>query len=142
MRDLIVGTLNALSEMPIIAVGINKGTIFDLGDERSYYEFGSKLAPLSIWEPSFHGPRLRTIAIEDIGSATFKNKRRMIQIKPAEVKDLPYCVDFNINNHYELAEVGQNVVKAISVLNENLESDFSFFDVIISSLVKKMNNGL
>ncbi len=33
MRDLIVGTLNALSEMPIVAIGINRGCVYNLGDE-------------------------------------------------------------------------------------------------------------
>lgn len=139
MRDLIVGTLNALSEMPIIAVGINRGGVYNLTDEKSYYEFGAKLAPLQMWEPSFHDPRLRNIAIEDVGSETFKDKRRMIQIKPAIVKDAPYCVDFNINNHYDLEKVGQTVVNALSVLTENLDNDFDTFQRIVDQLVDKMN---
>ena len=140
MRDLIVGTLNALSEMPIVAMGINRGVVYNLGDEKSYYDFGAKLAPLSMWKPSFHDPRLRTIAIEDVGSETFKDKRRMIQIKPAIVKDAPYCVDFNINNHYDFEQVGQNVVNALSVLTENLDRDFDTFQSIVDNLVEKMNS--
>ncbi len=139
MRDLIVGTLNALSEMPITAIGINRGSVYNLANENSYYEFGAQLAPLNKWEPSFHNPRLRNIAIEDIGSESFKDKRRMIQIKPAEVKDLPYCVDFNINNHYDLMNVGQTVPKALSVLTEYMESDFDTFQLIIDALLQKMN---
>ena len=139
MRDIIVGTLNALSEMPIVAVGINRGAVYNLVDKKSYYDFGANLAPLSMWEPSFHDPRLRNIAIEDIGSETFKEKRRMIQIKPAIVKDAPYCVDFNINNHYDLEQVGQTVVKALSVLTDNLDRDFDMFQSIVDKLVEKMN---
>lgn len=139
MRDLIVGTLNALSEMPIVAIGINRGCVYNLSDEKSYYDFGAKLAPLGMWEPSFHDPRLRNIAIEDIGSENFKEKRRMIQIKPAEVKDAPYCVDVNINNHYDLEKVGQTVGKALTVLTENLDSDFDTFQSIVDGLVAKMN---
>lgn len=139
MRDLIVGTLNALPEMPITAIGINRGSVYNLANEYSYYEFGAQLAPLNKWEPSFHNPRLRNIAIEDIGSESFKDKRRMIQIKPAEVKGLQYCVDFNINNHYDLVNVGQTVPKALSILTHNMESDFDTFQHIIDALVLKMN---
>lgn len=139
MRDLIVGTLNALPEMPILAVGINRGGVYNLSDEKSYYIFGAKLAPLGMWEPSFHDPRLRNIAIEDVGSEHFKERRRMIQIKPAEVQDYPYCVDFNINNHYDLEKVGQTVGKALSVLNDNLDNDYETFQNIVDNLVSKMN---
>ncbi len=139
MRDLIVGTLNALSEMPIMAIGINRGGVYNLTNENAYYKFGAKLAPLNMWEPSFHDPRLRNIAIEDIGSDNFTDKRRMIQIKPAVVKDAPYCVDVNINNHYDLANVGQTVVKALGVLTENLDQDYETFDSIVDGLVAKMN---
>ena len=139
MRDLIVGTLNALSEMPIIAVGINRGAVFNLTDEKTFYDFGAKLAPLPMWEPSFQDPRLRNIAIEDIGSEDFKDKRRMIQIKPAIVKDAPFCVDFNINNHYELEHVGQTVANALSVLADNFDRDFDTFQIIVDKLVDKMN---
>ena len=140
MRDLIVGTLNALSEMPIMAIGINRGGVYNLTDEKAYYEFGAKLAPLNMWEPSFHDPRLRNIAIEDLGSDNFKDKRRMIQIKPAVVKDAPYCVDVNINNHYDLVNVGQTVVKALTVLTENLDQDYETFESIVYGLVAKMND--
>ena len=139
MRDLIVGTLNALSEMPIVAIGINRGSVYNLLDANSYYDFGAKLASLEKWTPSFHDPRLRNIAIEDVGSENFKENRRTIHIKPAEVKDMPYCVYVNINNHYDLENVGQTVGKALTVLTENLDSDYDTFKKILDSLVFKMN---
>ena len=63
----------------------------------------------------------------------------MIQIKPAIVKDTPYCVDFNINNHYDLEQVGQTVANALSVLTDNLDRDFDMFQSIVDKLVEKMN---
>lgn len=140
MRDLIVGTLNSLSEMPIFAVGINRGGVYNLLDEKSYYKFGEKLAPLHMWEPSFHDPRLRNIAIEEVGSEKFKDKRRTILIKPAEVDNLPFCVDLNINNHYDLENVGQTVAKVLKVLNSNMDEDYEAFQNIIDGILVKMNN--
>lgn len=139
MRDLIVGTLNALPEIPIFAVGINRDAVYSLGDERSYYEFGANLAPLHIWEPSFHNPRLRIIAIEDSGSEDFEDKRRLIQIKPANTNEVNYCIQANINNHYDLKNVGQNVVKTIELLDKYLNSDFDTFQTIMDTLVEKIN---
>lgn len=140
MRDLIFGTLNALPETPIIAIGINRGCVYSLGNDKSYYEFGAKLAPLHIWEPSFSKPRLRNIAIEEIDfdeKKDKKGKRHLIQIKPVEAVGVPFCIDVNINNHYDLDK--QSVVRTLELLDEHLDSDFDTFQTIVDGLVAKMN---
>ena len=76
MKDLIIGTLNALPETPIIALGLNRGNIINLGDDKSYYKFGSKLAMLDIWKDCFHNPRLRDIIIENQEGALEEGVRR------------------------------------------------------------------
>lgn len=139
MKDLIMGTLNALPETPIIAMGINRGNIINLGDADSYYKFGSKLAILNIWNDCLHDPRLRDIIIEDVentGEGEEKVRRR-IQIKSAEVKDQPFCIDVNLNNHYT-AKL-QDVAFAIKTLDAYLMSDMEKYDIILNSITGKMN---
>lgn len=137
MKDLIIGTLNALPEIPIIAVGINRGNIINLGDEKSHFIFGSKLAVLDIWNDCFKTPRLRDIIIENQEGTLEEGVRRRIQIKPAEIKDLKYCIDVNLNNHY--TEKKQDVAFAIRTLDTNMQSDFDKYETILSSITQKMN---
>lgn len=140
MKDLIMGTLSALPETPIIAMGINRGNIINLGDADSYYKFGSKLAMLDIWNDCLHNPRLRDIIIEDvenIGEGEEKVRRR-IQIKTADVKDQEFCIDVNFNNHYTAN--AQDVIFAIKTLDTYLLSDIDKYDEILNSITRKMNS--
>lgn len=136
MVDLIKGTLNALPEVPIAAIGINRGCILKLDNEEDYYNVGATLAPLDIWSDSFSKPRLRTIAIEDTTSENFAGKTRCLIIKPAEVKDVNFAIDVNMNNHYEL-EV-QRVVPALKVLDANVLANYNSFDTILANLLNKI----
>lgn len=136
MLDLIKGTLNALPEIPVTAIGINKGRIIKIENSDDYYKVGAKLAPLHLWEDSFKNPRLRTIAIEDIKSEEFSGTRRCVIIKPAEITNVPFAIDVNINNHYDLNP--QNVVSALSVIDEYANEHFDYFETIIKNIFDKM----
>lgn len=140
MKDLIMGTLNSLPETPIIAMGINRGNIINLGDAGSFYTFGSKLAILDIWKDCLHTPRLRDIIIEDVEKTVEGEEivRRRIQIKSAEVKDQQFCIDVNLNNHYT-AKV-QDTAFAIKTLDTYLMSDMEKYEEILSSITRKMNS--
>lgn len=136
MMDLIKGTLNALPEVPITAIGINRGCILRLDNENDYYTVGATLAPLDLWNDSFTNPRLRTIAIEDTTSENFAGKTRCLIIKPAEVKDVKYAIDVNMNNHYELEE--QKVVQALKIFDANVLVNYDSFDTILTNLLNKI----
>lgn len=136
MMDLIKGTLNALPEVPITAIGINRGCVLKLDNENDYYNVGATLAPLDLWTDSFSKPRLRTIAIEDTTSENFAGKTRCLIIKPAEVKDVQYAIDVNMNNHYELQE--QKVVQALKILDTNVLVNYDSFDTILTNLLNKI----
>lgn len=140
MKDLIMGTLNSLPETPIIAMGINRGNIINLGDAGSFYKFGSKLAILDIWKDCLHTPRLRDIIIEDVEKTVEGEEivRRRIQIKSAEIKDQQFCIDVNLNNHYT-AKV-QDTAFAIKTLDTYLMSDMEKYEEILSSITRKMNS--
>ena len=140
MKDLIMGTLNSLPETPIIAMGINRGNIINLGDAGSFYKFGSKLAILDIWKDCLHTPRLRDIIIEDVEKTVEGEEivRRRIQIKSAEVKGQQFCIDVNLNNHYT-AKV-QDTAFAIKTLDTYLMSDMEKYEEILSSITRKMNS--
>lgn len=138
MKDLIIGTLNALPEIPIFAMGINRGNIIDLGDAESHYKFGAKLAQLDIWNDCLQTPRLRDIIIEDAEGNDDEGVRRRMQIKPAEQEGLTYGIDVNLNNHYHTRH-RQNVAFAIQTLDANLQSDIERYDAILNSITQKMN---
>lgn len=140
MKDLIMGTLNSLPETPILAMGINRGNIINLGDAGSFYKFGSKLAILDIWKDCLHTPRLRDIIIEDVEKTVEGEEivRRRIQIKSAEIKDQQFCIDVNLNNHYT-AKV-QDTAFAIKTLDTYLMSDMEKYEEILSSITRKMNS--
>ncbi|MCQ2233333.1 MAG: hypothetical protein MJZ24_01165 [Paludibacteraceae bacterium] len=136
MLDLIKGTLNALPEVPITSIGINRGCILQLDNEKDYYNVGATLAPLDLWNDSFANPRLRTIAIEDTTSDNFAGKTRCLIIKPAEIKDVKYAIDVNMNNHYELDE--QKVVQALKILDANALVNYDSFDTIVTNLLNNI----
>ena len=136
MLDLIKGMLNALPEIPIMAIGINRGRVVKLDNDNDYYKVGAKLAPLELWNDSFKNPRLRTIAIEDTKSENFSGTRRCVIIKPAEVEDVQYAIDINMNNHYDLES--QNVVSALRIIDEHANEHFTYFDCIVKNLFDKI----
>lgn len=136
MLDLIKGTLNALPEVPIMSIGINRGCILSIGSEREYYRVGATLALLDLWNDCFEKPRLRTIAIEDTASEKFKGKSRCVIIKPAEVENVPYAIDVNMNNHYDLEP--QNVVKALSIIEDNVLNNYDSFQTILDNIIRKI----
>ena len=137
MKDLIIGTLNALPEIPIVALGINRGNIIDLSDEISYYNFGAKLSALNMWSDNFNNARLYDIIIENNDTIDDNTVRRRMQIKSTNSQENKYCIDVNLNNHY----IGKNqdVPFAITIINTFLESDMRFYDQILQALVKRMN---
>ena len=94
------------------------------------------MAPLDLWNDSFSKPRLRTIAIEDTTSEDFSGKTRCVIIKPAEVKNVPYVIDVNMNNHYELDP--QNVIKALSIIDTNVLNNYSSFERILHNILDKI----
>lgn len=136
MLDLIKGTLNALPEVPIAAIGINRGCILKLDNENDYYNVGATLAPLDLWVDSFNKPRLRTIAIEDTTSEKFVGKTRCLIIKPAYEENVQYAIDVNMNNHYELK--AQKVVEALGILDANVHINYSSFDIILTNVLNKI----
>ena len=137
MLDLIKGTLNALPETPIMSIGINRGCILKIENERDYYKIGATLAPLEMWADSFSKPRLRTIAVEDTTSDQFSGKTRCVIIKPVEVEKVPFAIDVNMNNHYDLEP--QNVVKALNIIDGNVLDNYEAFNTILGNLLNKID---
>lgn len=136
MLDLIKGTLNALPEVPIVSIGINRGCILRIENETDYYKIGATLAPLQLWENSFAKPRLRTIAIEDTTSEDFSGTTRCIMINPAKVEGAQFAIDINMNNHYDLDP--QNVVKALGIIDGNARKNYSSFQTIVDNIISKI----
>lgn len=136
MLDLIKGMLNALPEIPIMAIGINKGRVVKLDNDDDYYKVGAKLAPLELWNDSFSNPRLRAIAIEDTKSENFSGTSRCVIIKPAEIEKVQYAIDVNMNNHYDLES--HKVVSALRIIEAHADEHFTYFDCIVKNLFDKI----
>jgi hypothetical protein len=136
LKDLAVGIFKILKETPINSLGINY--IYDLSliDEKKYYDFGSKLTPLNIWDNELNDPRLMSVEIKEESRIDNQKGFRRVRISPSDQK-ISYGISVNINNHFDLNGDGSKI-DAVSHLLKNWEGCSSQSKSILQSLFTKI----
>lgn len=136
LKDLAVGIFKILKETPISSLGINY--IYDLSliDEKRYYDFGSKLTPLNIWENELNDPRLMSLEIKEESRTDKQKGFRRVRISPTDQK-IPFGITVNINNHFDLINEGSKI-DAVSHLINNWEESSNQSKRILQSLFTKI----
>jgi len=109
LRDLVVGVLKILNEIPLKALGINRGFHYRLESERMWHNIGHQLAPQKPWESLLDKPGLRSLIIEGVrpdGHAGY------IQAKVGPSTKVKFGVHIEMNDHYELKSGDANAPAA------------------------------
>lgn len=143
MKDIILGCLYALPEDPVIAFGINKVIIAGVQNEKSYYELGSRLTPLDLWNKDFKNQRLKVLTIEDGNNPDFPGSRQMITISPSPSSPQntsQYNIQINQNQHFDIDKSIQKAIHVIEIINEHYISCFENMDKIYSNFVENINS--
>ena len=136
LKDLVIAVLNALPDTPIVSFGINHGVISTLGNAKDYYEFGKFLNPLDVWNETFKEPKLNFLSIIDDKSELLTTKSLMIQ--PATYENVEFCVDINMNYHYQMPDDTQKSLFAAQKIVENFELCMNDYDAVVMNLMDKL----
>lgn len=137
LRDLAKGIFTILKETPISSFGINY--IYDLSllDEKRYFDFGSKLTPLSIWQDELNDPRLLSLEIKEESRIDKQKGFRRVRINPSDQK-IPFGITVNINNHFDL-NVDGSKIDAVVQLEKNWQESSIQSKNVINSLLTKLD---
>lgn len=122
IRDLAIGTFKILKETPIRALGINHNMHYQLPNEKTYYEFGNKLSPLSNWEDTITDPRLIRLEILEGGRKDWKNGQYRINVVPSDIIGASsFGISIGFNHHFAKHDNGP-LNSIIDIIEENWES--------------------
>jgi len=111
LKDLGLSIFEILKETPIKALGINHIFHYALTNEKTYYEFGNKLAPLSNWNSFLNDPRMLQLEILEEKRKDGLEGYYRVRIQPSDQKlNTKYGLSININDHFSLksGETGRN----------------------------------
>jgi hypothetical protein len=142
MKDLAISIFRVLSETPIKALGINHLKYFALTDEKAYYEFGNKLAPLNNWNDFISNPKMMNLEIIESKRKDGLNGSFRIRIQPSDIKlATQYGVLINVNDHYGLENnsKGRNG-EMINILGENWQKSVERAENVSEQLWKKISS--
>ncbi|MFW7380445.1 MAG: hypothetical protein ACOH5I_16655 [Oligoflexus sp.] len=136
IRDWGINIFTYLSETPVSALGINLDLEIDIGNREKWDKFGDILVPKTAWKNVLISPKLRNVRIQsdnpddDCGYI-------WTQVEPATNPQLPFGVQVQINNHFDLKKGGNFVGTAgiVSCLQEKWESSISRSDAYVKSLM-------
>jgi hypothetical protein len=139
MRDLSTGIFKLLKETPIKSLGINHLYDFSLPNADMYYSFGNKLSPLKIWDGNLNDAKLLTLEIVEEKRYDKHNGRYRIRILPSSDQSIPFGVQININDHYDLEPVenGRNL-EMIFRLEKYWQQSFQRAKDVIEKLWNKL----
>lgn len=82
VRDIAVGTLRALSNIPVGALGINRSIHATLGDEESWHRIGDRLSPKEFWGEFMAVPGMKTMTIVGARSDSYQGHQQ-ITVEPS-----------------------------------------------------------
>lgn len=136
LKDLSIAVLNALPDTPIFSLGINHGVVSSLGNAKDYYEFGKYLNPLDIWTDTFKKPRLKFLSVIDEQSELLSQKTVMIQ--PATFESVEYCIDINMNFHYNMPDAMQKSLHAAQIIADSFDSCIEDYEKVVRTLMNKL----
>lgn len=138
VRDLVIGIFKKfLKETPLTAMGLNHGLHYQL-NEKQYFEFGNKFAPLNNWSDYLTNPKL--LQLEILDQKRLDHRPGYYRIKVAPSDEIPSNgIVININDHYSLAEgqAGRNG-EVITILEETWEYTFDLAEKITENLWKRV----
>jgi hypothetical protein len=119
LRDLVIGTFQALRHTPVWAIGLNTDTHFKATSENAWEEFSRQLVLLSDWATVLEEPSALTVTIrgkrpdDRVGSVNVKIEPSVI-VKPG--------IYVQTNDHVERPiDEGRNASLALDVLGQNWE---------------------
>jgi hypothetical protein len=141
VRDLALGIFNILKETPIRALGMNHIFHFALNDERRYYDFGDKLAPLKNWNTFMKDPKMLQLEIFEKTRPDGLNGHYRVRIQPSDqISPTNFGVAIYINNHFsvEAGQKGRNR-EMLSTLAENWSNSFTRASDICNNIWKSVN---
>ena len=99
LKDLVVGIFFYLKETPAKAIGINYVFKLGLQDEKRYYDFGNKVAPLSNWD-FMNDSRLTSIEVLERERSDGAPGHYRIRIESDQ--SVKFGVSVLMNDHFDL----------------------------------------
>lgn len=100
LRDLVVGTLEALPLHPVSVIGVNSATHTVLGRSEHLHRIGDVLAPKEPWNDVLSNPGLRSAVLW--GSRDDGQRGRVaVTVEPSTIFEKAVYV--SVNDHFDLA---------------------------------------
>jgi hypothetical protein len=119
LRDLAIGVLKILNEIPLIAIGLNRNFHYRLESEEAWHNIGNQLAPKKTWESLLDKAGMRSLTME---GARSDGHEGYIQVKVEPSTRIKYGVNVDLNDHYQLksddATLPPATQRAADILNE------------------------
>lgn len=136
LRDLAISIFKILNETPLKGLGINHIYHYAVPDDKTYYDIGNKLVPLSNWD-FLNDPRLLQLEIlEDQRNDDFKGKYR-VKIYPSDQKlSTKYGITLGINDHFDSKSENSGANFFVTLLSEQWQESFKRANEVKSKLEK------
>lgn len=99
VRDIAVGTLLALSQIPVGALGINRNMHAALPDEQSWHQLGDHLTPKTFWDSFLVVSGMQSLTIHGMRQDDYQGYRQITVQPSSRVK---YGVFVAYNDHFVL----------------------------------------
>lgn len=96
LRDLVLGTFDALRHTPTKQLGINLNRRFQFASDTEWHNLGHYLAPKSPWQNFMRQPGMRGLDIQGVRSDGAPG-----HVLVSVVPDRPALVSVRVNDHFE-----------------------------------------
>ena len=105
LRDIAVGIITTIPELPVSAIGINVDVHWQVSSQERYHSFGDTLLPKQFWGEQLKLPGMRDLTVEGVRDDGWGGYRR-VTLQPS-VPLKPYGIYALINDHFWLKKVDQ-----------------------------------
>ncbi len=120
LRDLVVGTLGALGEIPLSALGLNRATHWDMAPMAKWHAFGHRLVPPNNWS-DLDSPGMKSVTVQGT-RPDGHDGHVLVKVEPSTT--MKYGVFVEVNDHFQLTKSSEDlggIEKAIQILTESWE---------------------
>lgn len=100
LRDLVVGTLQVLTHVPITACGLNVDAHRSTRTEQQWHALGHTLTPKSFWSEHLRDPGMRSLVIQGRRPAGTGGGAIVVKVEPSVRVDPGIYVQWN--DHFDL----------------------------------------
>ncbi len=138
MRDLVLGTFEALRHTPLRMMGINRDAHYGIESFDLWHSVGHRLAPKKIWGDILVDPGMNSLTIQGKRPDNFDGAIR-VTVEPSAIVYPGPGLFLRVNDHFEYTNLppGAGADDIMNILRDQWDVSYKRADSIIEKVLER-----